>query len=117
MTRVTPSVPLIASTSTRGWPTESSSLSDRGVSAPASVEVLSDDLDALCAHATAWGTLSENGPFEATLATVRMDLAVTASLASCVPADLCVVDPLAGLPTLPFIGVDLRFPACEASLQ
>jgi DNA-binding transcriptional LysR family regulator len=72
-------------------------------------------LDALRGHATTWRTLFENGTFEATLATVRMDLAVTASLASCVPADLCVLEPLADLPALPFIGVDIRFPAGEAN--
>lgn len=43
----------------------------------------------------------ENGGLEATLAVVRMDMAISAWLASTVPADLKILSPDAGLPQLP----------------
>lgn len=66
--------------------------------------------DALTQHEIAWRTVFENGDIEATKATVRMDMAVTAWLASTVPADLQILRSAQGLPTLPDFAVALHLP-------
>ncbi|MGQ3032340.1 MAG: LysR substrate-binding domain-containing protein, partial [Ferrovibrionaceae bacterium] len=68
-------------------------------------------LAALAAAGLSWRTVFENGNIEATTATVRTDLAVTAWLASTVPADLAILGPEAGLPPLPNFAVNLHLPA------
>jgi len=50
----------------------------------------------------------ENGGIEATTATVRHDLAVTAWLAFTVPADLDILPGDAGLPALPPFAINLH---------
>lgn len=67
-------------------------------------------LRALEGRAGGWRTVFENGSLEATFATVRADLAVSAWLASTVPADLDVLEPEAGLPDLPAFAVTLQRP-------
>jgi DNA-binding transcriptional LysR family regulator len=57
-----------------------------------------------------WRTVFENGNIEATTATVRTDLAVTAWLASTVPADLDILGADAGLPALPNFSINLHLP-------
>ncbi|MBK1842384.1 LysR family transcriptional regulator [Azospirillum sp. YIM B02556] len=57
-----------------------------------------------------WRTVFENGGLDATFATVRMDLAVSAWLAFTVPADLDVLPPDCGLPELPSFAVTLHLP-------
>ena len=52
----------------------------------------------------------ESGSIEATTATVRADLAVTAWLAFTVPGDLQVLPAEAGLPGLPPFAVNLHLP-------
>lgn len=56
-------------------------------------------------------TVFENGGLEATLAVVRMDMAVSAWLASSVPADLMILNEGDGLPTLPPYALTLQRPA------
>ncbi|KAA6489642.1 LysR family transcriptional regulator [Agrobacterium rhizogenes] len=63
-----------------------------------------------------WRTVFENGNIEATTATVRTDLAVTAWLASTVPADLDILGTNDGLPELPVFSVNLHLPKSEATL-
>lgn len=65
-------------------------------------------LDALDRAGIGWRTVFENGNLEATTATVRTDLAVTAWLESTVPADLDVLGPDSGLPALPNFAITLR---------
>lgn len=60
-----------------------------------------------------WRTVFENGNIEATTATVRTDLAVTAWLASTVPDDLDILGPADGLPDLPVFSINLHFPKSE----
>lgn len=72
-------------------------------------------LAALGDHGLAWRTVFENGNIEATTATVRTDLAVTAWLAATVPADLTILGPQAGLPPLPNFAINLHLPARDAS--
>jgi DNA-binding transcriptional LysR family regulator len=67
-------------------------------------------LKALDERGIAWRTLFENGNIEATRATVRTDLAVTAWLASTVPADLDILAPNATLPELPSFAINLHLP-------
>jgi DNA-binding transcriptional LysR family regulator len=72
-------------------------------------------LGALEAKGIPWRTLFENGNIEATRATVRADLAVTAWLASTVPADLDILGPDsahpdAALPELPSFAINLHLP-------
>jgi DNA-binding transcriptional LysR family regulator len=55
-----------------------------------------------------WRTVFENGNIEATTATVRTDLAVTAWLASTVPADLDILGAADGLPELPSFAINLH---------
>ncbi len=67
-------------------------------------------LRALAGRAGGWRTMFENGSLEATFATVRADLAVSAWLASTVPPDLDVLPPDAGLPPLPAFAIRLHRP-------
>ncbi|MDE1995269.1 MAG: LysR family transcriptional regulator [Rhizobiaceae bacterium] len=62
-----------------------------------------------------WRTVFENGNIEATTATVRTDLAVTAWLASTVPADLDILSANEGLPDLPVFSVNLHLPKSDAT--
>jgi hypothetical protein len=57
-----------------------------------------------------WRTMFESGSIDATTATVRSDLAVTAWLASTVPADLDILPPDVGLPELPSFAINLYVP-------
>ena len=69
-------------------------------------------LGALADEGIAWRTVFESGNIEATAATVRAGLAITAWLASTVPADLETLAPhAAGLPALPPFAICLRLPA------
>ncbi|MEJ8574863.1 LysR family transcriptional regulator [Microbaculum marinum] len=54
-----------------------------------------------------WRMVFENGNIDATMTTVRTDMAVTPSLASFVPPDLRVLPPDAGLPQLPNFSIGL----------
>ena len=54
-----------------------------------------------------WRTVFENGTIDATMTTVRSDLAVTVSLASLVPHDLAVLGKPEGLPELPSFAVNM----------
>ncbi|MCA8019740.1 LysR substrate-binding domain-containing protein [Burkholderia metallica] len=67
-------------------------------------------LDALRGCDRAWRTVFENGSIDATAATVRSDLAVTAWLASTVPADLDILPAASGLPALPNFSINLHLP-------
>jgi DNA-binding transcriptional LysR family regulator len=62
-----------------------------------------------------WRTVFDNATIEATSATVRSDLAVTAWLASTVPADLEILGTASGLPDLPDFAINLHLPARGAS--
>ena len=64
-----------------------------------------------------WRTVFENGNIEATTATVRTDLAVTAWLASTVPADLDILSIEEGLPELPVFAINLHLPKGDATPQ
>ena len=65
-------------------------------------------LTALDGRDGGWRTVFENGGLEATFATVRADLAVSAWLATTVPADLDVLSPEVGLPDLPAFAITLH---------
>jgi DNA-binding transcriptional LysR family regulator len=67
-------------------------------------------LAALHEHGREWRTVFENGSIEATTATVRTDLAVTAWLAFTVPPDLDILTADAGLPELPPFAINLHLP-------
>lgn len=71
-------------------------------------------LAALGEHGLDWRTVFENGNIDATTATVRSDLAVTAWLSSTVPADLDILSD-AGLPPLPNFSVNLHLPKHAAA--
>ncbi|WP_158903500.1 LysR family transcriptional regulator [Burkholderia sp. L27(2015)] len=58
-----------------------------------------------------WRTVFESGNIEATTATVRSDLAVTAWLASTIPAELAILSGEDDLPTLPNFAISLRLPS------
>ena len=58
-----------------------------------------------------WRTVFESGNVEATTATVRSGLAITAWLPSTVPADLDILDASSDLPALPNFAITLRLPA------
>lgn len=64
-------------------------------------------LTALREHGLTWRTVFENGGIEATTATVRADLAVTAWLASTVPPELDILAAGCGLPELPSFAISL----------
>jgi DNA-binding transcriptional LysR family regulator len=66
---------------------------------------------ALRAEGLEWRAVFENGNIEATCAMVRMDLAVTAWLASTVPPDLEILAEESGLPVLPSFAINLHVPA------
>ena len=67
-------------------------------------------LAALHEHGRAWRTVYESGSIEATTATVRMDLAVTAWLAFTAPPGLDILTVEAGLPELPPFAINLHLP-------
>ena len=67
-------------------------------------------LKALEGRAGGWRTMFESGSLEATFATLRADLAVSAWLAATVPDDLDVLPPEAGLPSLPAFAITLLRP-------
>jgi DNA-binding transcriptional LysR family regulator len=58
-----------------------------------------------------WRTVFESGNIEATTATVRSDLGITAWLASTVPSELAILGPESELPPLPNFAVSLHLPA------
>lgn len=67
-----------------------------------------------------WRTVFENGGLEATFATVRLDLAVSAWLAFTVPGDLEILPPDSGMPELPTFAITLRLadrPASPAATE
>jgi len=64
-------------------------------------------VSALQAQGRAWRTVYESGNIEATRATVRADLAVTAWLAFTVPNDLQILPASSGLPELPPFAINL----------
>ncbi|MGF6637660.1 LysR substrate-binding domain-containing protein [Paraburkholderia sp. MM6662-R1] len=69
-------------------------------------------LGALADEGIAWRTVFESRNIEATAATVRAGLAITAWLASTVPADLeTLTFRVSGLPALPAFAICLRLPA------
>lgn len=68
-------------------------------------------LDTLADAEIAWRSVFESGNIDATAATVRAGLAVTAWLVSTVPNDLKILDPAAvNLPALPPFVICLRLP-------
>ncbi|CAN7397980.1 LysR family transcriptional regulator [Mesorhizobium sp. LjRoot246] len=67
-------------------------------------------LAALSEHGLEWRTVFENGNIDATMATVRSDLAVTTWLASTVPVDLDILPSESGLPPLPNFAINLHLP-------
>jgi len=62
---------------------------------------------ALRHRSISWRTVFENGFLDTTLASVRADLAITASLACAVPDDLAVLGPESGLPDLPSFAINV----------
>ena len=58
-----------------------------------------------------WRSVFESGNIEATTATVRSDLAITAWLASTVPADMNILDTDTGMPALPNFAISLHLPS------
>lgn len=68
-------------------------------------------LEALREKNLEWRTVFESGNIEATTATVRSDLGVTAWLASTVPSDLDILGPESGLPGLPNFAISLHMPS------
>ena len=67
-------------------------------------------LAALEQHGRGWRTVYEHGSLDATTATVRSDLAVTAWLACTVPPDLRILGAADGLPALPPFAITLHLP-------
>jgi DNA-binding transcriptional LysR family regulator len=70
---------------------------------------------ALEAQGRDWRSVFENGNLDATTATVRTDLAVTAWLACTVPAELDILGPEDGLPELPPFAITLHLPRSQPS--
>ena len=68
-------------------------------------------LEALARDGRDWRVVFENGNLEATTATVRADLTVSAWLAGTVPSDLHVLAPADGLPELPLFAINLHVPS------
>jgi DNA-binding transcriptional LysR family regulator len=58
-----------------------------------------------------WRTVFESGNIEATTATVRSDLGITAWLASTVPSDLDILGRDTDLPILPNFAISLHMPS------
>ena len=73
-------------------------------------------VSALKEQGRAWRTVYESGNIEATRATVKADLAVTAWLAFTVPDDLQILSAESGLPELPPFAINLYQRAGEPSL-
>lgn len=74
-------------------------------------------LSALQDQGRQWRTVFESGSIEATTATVRADLAVTAWLASTVPADLEILSADKAPTDLPSFAINLHLPKASASRQ
>lgn len=80
-------------------------------------------LDALSKRGISWRTMFESGSIDATRATVRADLAITAWLESTVPSDLHILHPDERLPELPCFSINLHrcpsntTPACVELAQ
>lgn len=70
---------------------------------------------ALEAQGYDWRSVFENGSLDATTATVRTDLAITAWLACTVPAELDILGPEDGLPELPPFAITLHLPRSQPS--
>lgn len=70
---------------------------------------------ALEAQGYDWRSVFENGNLDATTATVRTDLAITAWLACTVPAELDILGPEDGLPELPPFAITLHLPRSQPS--
>jgi DNA-binding transcriptional LysR family regulator len=68
-------------------------------------------LGALRERSIEWRTVFESGNIEATTATVRSDMAVTAWLASTIPGDLAILRGEDDLPALPNFAISLRLPS------
>jgi len=64
-------------------------------------------LTALAGINRAWKCVFESGSYEATVAMIRMDLAIGVVLASTIPGGCCEIDSANGLPKLPEIDVSL----------
>jgi DNA-binding transcriptional LysR family regulator len=71
-------------------------------------------LSALRGRGREWKTMFENGSIDATTATVRSDIAVTAWLAFTVPSDLDILSADDGLPDLPPFAINLHMPTHRA---
>jgi DNA-binding transcriptional LysR family regulator len=72
-------------------------------------------MDVLREAGVDWWVVSEMGSMEGLYATAHTDLAVTALLASTVPASLQVLGPGAGLPPLPAFSISLYLPKIGAT--
>jgi DNA-binding transcriptional LysR family regulator len=72
-------------------------------------------LAALQQQGRQWRTVFENGNIEATTATVRSDLAITAWLAGTVPPDLDILTADHDLPDLPLFAINLHLPKQAAT--
>ena len=70
---------------------------------------------ALDAQGIPWRSVMECGNIDATMSTVRADIAVTASLASFAPSDLAVLGERSGLPDLPDFAINLHLRDDERS--
>jgi DNA-binding transcriptional LysR family regulator len=73
-------------------------------------------VSALEEQGRAWRTVYESGTIEATRATVKADLAVTAWLAFTVPQDLQILSVESGLPELPPFAINLYQRSDETAL-
>lgn len=73
-------------------------------------------VSALKGQGRAWRTVYESGNIEATRATVKADMAVTAWLAFTVPQDFQVLSEESGLPRLPSFAINLYQRSDEISL-
>ena len=72
-------------------------------------------LEALSRQGLEWRSVFENGGYEATTATVRADLAVSAWLSSAIPLGLEAITSADDLPPLPMFTVSLKQPDGDAS--
>jgi DNA-binding transcriptional LysR family regulator len=71
--------------------------------------------EALEAQGRGWRSVFENGNIDATTATVRTDLAITAWLACTVPPDLDILGSAEGLPELPPFAITLHLSRSQPS--